>query len=108
MKMLVSEERVIGPSIDLLKDELVQLRILKDKVDHPRKGSKDLSDAVCGSIYNAISGTPKVMNKEIEIHTYKSLARQDRLEMEERNVTFAPKREMPDSMKDYLINLGMI
>lgn len=108
MKMLVSEERVIGPSIDLLKDELVQLRIIRDKVDHPRKGSKDLSDAVCGSIYNAIAGTPKNMSQEIEVHTYKSLARQDRLEMEERNVTFAPKREMPDNMKDYLINIGMI
>ena len=108
MKILVSEERIIGPSIDLLKDELVQLRIVKDKVDHPRKGSKDLSDAVCGAIYNAIAGTPKNMNQQIEIHTYKSLARQDRLEMEERNVTFAPKRDMPDNMKDYLINIGMI
>jgi hypothetical protein len=109
MKMLVSEERIIGPSIDLLKEELVQLRILRDKVDHPRKGSKDLSDAVCGSIYNAISGTPKNTGlREIEIHTYASLGRQDRLEQEENNVIYAPKRTMPDNMKDYLINIGMI
>lgn len=109
MKMLISEERIIGPSIDLLKEELVQLRIVRDKVDHPRKGSKDLSDAVCGSIYNAISGTPKDMGiKEIEIHTYASLGKDERREREENNVIYAPKRTMPDGVKDYLINIGMI
>ena len=109
MQMLVSEERILGPAINLLTEELLQLRIIRDKVDHPRKGSKDLADAVCGAIYNAISGTPKDSgSREIEVHTYKSMVRQDRLEMEERNVIFAPKREIPDGMKDYLINIGMI
>jgi hypothetical protein len=72
MSMLVAEERIIGPAIPLLTEELLQLRIIRDKVDHPRKGSKDLADAVCGSIYNAIAGTPKRSGDiEIEIHTYK-------------------------------------
>lgn len=108
MKMLVSEERIVGPSIDLLKDELVQLRIIRDKVDHPRKGSKDLSDAVCGSIYNAIANTPKNMNQEIEIHTYSSLRKEERREFENNNVIVAPKAPMNDKIKDYLVNLGMI
>jgi hypothetical protein len=38
---------------------LKQLRVIKDKIDHPRKGSKDLADAVCGAVYNAIVHTPK-------------------------------------------------
>jgi hypothetical protein len=108
MKMLVSEERIIGPSIDLLKEELVQLRIVRDKVDHPRKGSKDLSDAVCGSIYNAIANTPKNMNQEIEIHTYSSVRREERKELEGENIIRAPKAPMNDQIKDYLVNLGMI
>jgi hypothetical protein len=108
MKMLVSEERIIGPSIDLLKEELVQLRIVRDKVDHPRKGSKDLSDAVCGSIYNAIANTPKNMNQEIEIHTYASIGRAERKELEGENTIRAPKAPMNDQIKDYLVNIGMI
>ena len=108
MKILISEERIIGPAIDLLRDELVQLRIIRDKVDHPRKGSKDLSDAVCGSIYNSISGTPKNMTNEIEVHTYRSLRKQEREDFERNNVIVAPRGPMPDEVKDYLINLGMI
>jgi hypothetical protein len=56
---IVNEGRLHGPNIDLLKTELKQLRVIKDKIDHPRKGSKDLADAVCGAVYNAIVHTPK-------------------------------------------------
>ena len=71
MVLLVAEERIVGPAISLLTEELLQLRIIRDKVDHPRKGSKDLADAVCGSIYNAIARTPKNIGEiEIQIHSY--------------------------------------
>ena len=84
MAMIVAEERLIGPHIPLLIDELCQLRIMRDKVDHPRKGSKDLADAVCGSIFNAISKTRFTNNEEVNIHTYESMSfEQD----------FGPKRE---------------
>jgi len=69
MALGIMEERIKGPDIKLLIDELLQLRILRDKVDHPRKGSKDLADAVCGSIYNAISRSQKG-DREINIHTW--------------------------------------
>ncbi|NBP59224.1 hypothetical protein EBU71_22255, partial [bacterium] len=65
----IMEERISGPQIKLLIDELLQLRIMRDKVDHPRKGSKDLADAVCGSIYNAISRSAKG-DRVVEIHTW--------------------------------------
>ena len=70
MSLCLTEERVHGPRIQLLIDELLQLRIVKDKVDHPRKGSKDLSDAVCGAIYNATALTPRDLNQEVDIYTY--------------------------------------
>jgi hypothetical protein len=81
MAMLVGEERIVGPRIPLLIDELLQLRIIRDKVDHPRKGSKDLSDAVCGALYNSIIGTKREAKEvEIEVHTYKQLIRDKRIE----------------------------
>jgi len=70
MSLCITEERVLGPHIQLLIDELLQLRIVKDKVDHPRKGSKDLSDAVCGAIYNSVALTPRDLNGELDIYTY--------------------------------------
>lgn len=78
MAMVIGEERVVGPDIDILRQELLQLRIMpNDKVDHPRKGGKDLADATCGAIYNAIAHTPRTQTREVEIHTYDDV-RQER------------------------------
>ena len=74
MAMVVAEERLVGPHIPLLIDELCQLRIMRDKVDHPRKGSKDLADATCGAIFNSISRTRFDNNQEINVHTYESMS----------------------------------
>lgn len=74
MAMVVLEERLTGPHIPLLIDELLQLRIMRDKVDHPRKGSKDLADAVCGAIFNSISRSRFSNNEEVNIHTYESMS----------------------------------
>ena len=72
MAMLVYEERLAMPMIDLLFEELTELKIMKGtKVDHPRKKSKDLADAVCGAIFGAISHTPRNLNDEVEIHTFR-------------------------------------
>ena len=77
MAMLVYEERLIMPAIELLFEELTELKIMKnDKVDHPRKKSKDLADAVCGSIFGAISHTPKNQNLEVEVHTFRDRPKQ--------------------------------
>ena len=107
MAMLVGEERIIGPDIKLLTEELLQLRIIRDKVDHPRKGSKDLSDAVCGSIYNSISNTRKETEEiEIEVHTYKQFVRDQRREEAERNVITPPAT--PGNIDDYIQSIGMV
>ena len=110
MSLCLSEERIHGPHIQLLIDELLQLRIIKDKVDHPRKGSKDLSDAVCGAIYNAISLTPPDVNKEIEIYTYSGVLGEeiDKLRDEsdkrlsDNNIIKHRPSEMPDYLQEYL------
>lgn len=109
MQMLVAEERIYGPRIDLLVEELLQLRIIRDKVDHPRKGSKDLADAVCGAIYNSILNTSRG-TREIEVHTF----RDSRDTSHRENVdTFyqEPKknvRDMPNDISDFLSGIGFI
>lgn len=49
------EGRVLLPDNEDLRAELISLEYLadKDKVDHPPKGRKDMSDAVCGAIFSA-------------------------------------------------------
>jgi hypothetical protein len=95
------------PHIDLLLEEMSELRIVNDrKVDHPRKGSKDLSDAVTGAVYNAISLTPRNLNQEVEIHDWKSLAKEhERVEVS--TAIVAPPKMTMD-IEAYLDSFGLL
>jgi hypothetical protein len=108
MAMVVLEERLKGPHIPLLVDELLELRIMRDKVDHPRKGSKDLADAVCGSIYNAISLTRAAFG-DIEVHDYSSVKKQYResLAQESPNLIKAPS-VMPRDLSEALSGMEIV
>jgi hypothetical protein len=77
MAMLIYEERLAMPAIELLFQELTELKIMKNnRVDHPRKLSKDLADAVCGAVYGAIAHTAKDINLEVEVHTFRDRPKQ--------------------------------
>jgi hypothetical protein len=112
MAMVVAEERVVGPHIPLLIDELLQLRIMRDRVDHPRKGSKDLADAVCGSIYNSISRSKFDSNEEVNIHTFESMSYDNDFgkevdgETTSYNMIRAPR--MPENLKDAMDRMQII
>jgi len=111
MAMVVLEERLNGPYIPLLIDELLQLKIMRDKVDHPRKGSKDLADAVCGSIFNSISRTRPDLNNEINIHTYESMSIHDDFSRDNPDVTStnmirAPR--MPQDLREAMDRMQII
>lgn len=105
LAMLFYEERVVAPHIEILLDELLELRIVSsNKVDHPRKKSKDLADAMCGSVYNAISHSRRDSFGEVEIHTWSSFKadrnREANLEKE--------KPQMTDEIKDYLSSYKLL
>ena len=106
MALAIMEERVDGPNIKLLIDELLSLRIVKDKIDHPRKGSKDLSDATCGAIYNAVSRTPADLNQEVLIKTYDyedlDLQRWEQEKKDRGVIQFPEKREMPNILQEFM------
>jgi hypothetical protein len=108
MAMLIYEDRLAMPMIDLLFEELTELKIMKgNRVDHPRKSSKDLADAVCGAIFGAISHTPRDLNLEVEVHTWSDatkIANRERQDLLESN----RKEEMPNDVRDFLDNFNLI
>ena len=105
--MLLYEQRVIMPRIQLLLEEMSELKIVSDKkVDHPRKGSKDLSDAVVGAVYNAISLTPRNTNQTIEVHDWKSNTSRHKRDQELTDAIAPPP--MTEEAKEYLSSFGLI
>ena len=106
LAMMIYEERVALPRIPLLLEEMSELKIMKNtRVDHPRKKSKDLADAVCGAVFGAISHTPKDSNHEIEIHTWSTSTR---LAEKQRAMVELDNREMPNDVRDFLDRLNVI
>ncbi len=108
LAMMVYEERIAMPQIDLLLQELSELKIMKgNRVDHPRKSSKDLADAVCGAVYGAIAHTQKDLNLEIDVHTWGSAAkernRQEFQEREERR-----NMQMPKDVEEFLGKFNLL
>ena len=108
MAMLIYEERLAMPAIELLFEELTELKIIKEnKVDHPRKKSKDLADAVCGAIFGAISHTPRNVNQEVEIHTFRDRPKDPLDESLENVIQYKPKT-IPEDVKSYLEQFKLI
>jgi hypothetical protein len=105
MAMLMYEERLAMPAIELLFEELTELKIMKNnRVDHPRKLSKDLADAVCGAIFGAISHTPKDQNLEVEIHTFKDRPKQ----VDNLPDNVIQYKAMPRDVQEYLERFDLI
>jgi hypothetical protein len=107
MAMLIYEDRLAMPAVELLFEELTELKITKNgkNVDHPRKLSKDLADAVCGSIFGAISHTPRDLNLEVEIHTFRDRPKTEFDKAKDSVIQYKP---MPKEVKDYLDRLKLI
>ena len=106
LAMMIYEERVSIPRIPILLEEMSELKIMKgNRVDHPRKKSKDLADAVTGAVFGAISHTPKNNNTEIDVHTWSSSAR---VAEKERGMVELSNPKMPDDVRDFLDGFNLI
>ena len=108
LAMMIYEERVVMPHIPLLLEEMSELKITDNgkRVDHPRKKSKDLADAVTGAVFGAISHTHKDNNLEVEIHTWASKPKQ--LDMRNDGVIEYKSKDMPEDVRDYLDRLNLL
>jgi hypothetical protein len=106
LAMMIYEERIAMPNIPLLLEEMSELKIMKNnRVDHPRKKSKDLADAVCGAVFGAISHTSRDSNLEIDVHTWSSATR---LAEKQRSMVELDTKEMPDDVRDFLTEYKLI
>jgi hypothetical protein len=106
MAMLIYEDRLVMPAIDLLYEELTELKIMRgNRVDHPRKSSKDLADAVCGAIFGAISHTPRNLDLEVEIHTYKD---RPKSQVDNNPDNVIQYRPIPEDIQEYLGRFNLI
>lgn len=106
LALLVAEERIKGYHIGILIEELLQLRIIKgDKVDHPRKGGKDLADAVCGAAYNAVAYTPRATeNLVVEAHYLERGYTDQTNKVDDQLVIKPPKSQMPDDLASFIMS----
>ncbi len=110
LQLLVQEERIKGPNIDLLINELLKLRIMRnDKIDHPRSGSKDLADAVCGAAYNAVAHTDRPKgSRVVEVHNLESM-RPKQTNIIQQGPIRAPKTEkMPSDLSAFIDRMRTI
>jgi phage terminase large subunit-like protein len=106
LAMMIYEERVAIPMIPILLEEMSELKIMKgNRVDHPRKKSKDLADAVCGAVFGAISHTAKTNSTEIDVHTWSSATR---LAEKQQRMVELDNREIPNDVKDFLDKFNLI
>jgi len=106
LAMMIYEERVVMPMIPLLLEEMSELKIMKNnRVDHPRKKSKDLADAVCGAVFGAISHTSRDSNLEIEVHTWSSATR---LAEKQKAMVELDTKEIPDEIQEFLNEYKLI
>jgi hypothetical protein len=107
LAMMIYEERISMPMIPLLFEELTELKIMKgNRVDHPRKKSKDLADALTGAVFGALSHTSKNTNIIIEAHTWGSSKPQ--LANSQGSMVELDSKRVPDDVKDYLARFDLI
>lgn len=102
--MLLYEERVSLPLSQELKEEMLALKVVKNKVDHPAKASKDLTDAVTGAIFNAISRTPRNIDQTISVHTWAP----DKTDKELADDVIRYTPEQKQEARDWLQRMGVL
>ena len=115
---IMYDHRLIGPKVQLLIDELGELRAVqrgqKTVIDHPRKGTKDFSDATCGAIFNAVSKAVKPQDMVVEVVSYSDMvkrAQAERAVLRTTGVISKPKRdtsEIAPELQDYIRTLRML
>lgn len=106
MSHVLAEHRLTGPDVELLKKELKKLVVMPNgKVDHPNKSSKDLSDAVCGAIFNAVTLTPRQSSHDVV--TYSDVVKQNRAALDD-DVIRPPRSQMPSELRSWLDDIRIL
>lgn len=103
----MAESRLRGYNIELARDEFAQLQIIKgNKVDHPRKGSKDVADAIAGAVYNVVVNTEPDHLNIVEVRYLGGDPYDD--EDDDRLPEKEEKQEMPDELAEFLQRMTVL
>ena len=55
LKNILYDQRIELIKNQVQEDELINLQRIGNRIDHPTNGSKDISDALCGSVWNLVA-----------------------------------------------------
>lgn len=66
LRQVISEGRLKAPRHNLLLSEMTSLEydIVNKKIDHPKDGSKDCADALCGAVYSCVTDERALVDKD--------------------------------------------
>ncbi|MCA1799703.1 MAG: hypothetical protein LC650_00070 [Actinobacteria bacterium] len=108
LALTLVEKRLVAYNLPLLVDELVGLKIIKgNKVDHTRKGSKDLADAVVGAVFNVLEHEKSDGLPEVEV--YLSAPDIDnKYKPEDDEPRRRSTRPMPQEIEEYLDRMAVL
>lgn len=102
LAVAIQEERLIGYDLPIAREEILGLRIIRgNKVDHPSKGSKDVSDAIAGAVYNAVRYTTYDVDQYIEVEFMTPAAPKGDYLAEKKKKQNKPKT-IPTDIRDFL------
>lgn len=106
--MTVSDLRLKGPKDKDLLEELKNLVIINNKVDHPNKHHNDISEAICGVIRNCVEN--EVADSGVDIVTLSVLRqRQNEAEQNQEKKQLAQQKpELPPDIADWLQGLAAL
>lgn len=110
LQLIMGENRLVGPDVELIKEELKRLQVLPNgNVDHPSKMTKDASDAVAGAVANAVRLTPKQLDnyEVVDYGTIRRIEREAQAQVQPDNIVRAPTR-MPDNIRNFLDDMRIL
>ena len=55
LKNILYDQRIELIKNQVQEDELINLQRIGNRIDHPTNGTKDISDALCGSVWNLVA-----------------------------------------------------
>lgn len=109
LALLIMDDRIEGPDIKLLRDDLLSITISDtDKIVRPRtsEGHADVADALVGSAHNAVAHTMRDRNQTIEVYTASSFKETNIVKPEPKGVIKPPP--IPQRLADFITDIQIV
>lgn len=109
LALLIMDDRIEGPDIKLLRDDLLSITISDtDKIVRPRtsEGHADVADALVGSAHNAVAHTRRDLNQTIEVYTASSFKETNVVKPKPQGVITPPP--IPKHIEEFLTDIKIV